>query len=152
MGDATDKPVAAPGAPSFRPHSGRSPAAGADTVIGTSAYQGGEYLTEDEWRARRRPERIEGIVDRLMAKVSGGRAAPAAMLSARWSEVVGEEFAEKTRPGSCESGRLVILVIDGATASKMRFATGQIVQRAEQIAGEGRVSSVAFRVSPGLRR
>lgn len=149
MRDSKERPDPAAGGPSFTAHFAAPAAAGARP--GHSTYQGGEYLTEDEWRARRRPERIEDIVDRLMAKVSGGRAAPAALLSARWNEVVGDTFADKTRPGSCESGRLVILVVDGATASKMRFNTSQIMQKAREVAGEGKVSSIAFRVSPGLR-
>lgn len=149
MKDAQDTPDTGADGPSFSAHSA---APGEPTGrAGRSTVEGGEYLTADEWHARRRPERIEDIVDRLMAKVSGGRAAPAALLSARWNEVVGESFAGKTRPGSCESGRLVILVADGATASKLRFSTSQIMQKARRVAGEGKVSSIAFRVSPGLR-
>ena len=149
MNESNDTAGAGGGGPSFKAHFAARDAPGARARH--SAYQGGEYLTEDEWRARRRPEPIEDIVDRVMAKVSGGRAAPAALLSARWNEVVGEAFSGRTRPGSCESGRLVILVADGATASKLRFNTSQIMQKARQIAGEGKVSSIAFRVSPGLR-
>jgi len=147
---AADNPLAG-GGPRFKAHSRTEGEAAAAPRSRDSTYQGGEYLSEDEWRARRRPERIEEIVDRLMTKVSGGRGAPAALLGARWNEVVGAGFAEKTLPGSCESGRLVILVVDGATASKMRFATPQIMQKAREIAGEGKVSSIAFRVSPYLR-
>ena len=139
----------ADGGPSFKSHCG---ATGAVAEGGASSYQGGEYLTEDEWRARRHPERVEDIVDRLMTKVSGGRAAPATLLRGAWSDVVGDSFAAKTRPGSCESGRLVVLVADGATASKMRFHTSLIMQKAVEVAGEGSVSSIVFRVSPDLRR
>jgi hypothetical protein len=138
--------------PRFKAHSSYSRPSDGTVATGSSAYQGGEYLTEEDWHARRRPEPIEDIVGRVMARVSGGRAAPAALLSARWGEVVGETFADKTRPGSCESGRLVILVVDGATASKMRFATSQIMQKAVEVAGAGSVSSISFRVSPGLRQ
>jgi len=147
----TDNSLAGGTGPRFKAHSGTSGASAGTARSGDSTYQGGDYLTEDEWRARRRPVRIEEIVDRLMAKVSGGRGAPAALLGARWNEVVGDSFTDKTRPGSCESGRLVILVVDGATASKMRFATPQIMQKAREIAGDGKVSSIAFRVSPHLR-
>ena len=74
MENSNDRPDAGGGGPRFKAHSAAS--AATDARPGHSTYQGGEYLTEDEWRARRRPERIEDIVDRLMAKVSGGRAAP----------------------------------------------------------------------------
>ena len=85
-----------------------------------------------------------------MTGVAGGRAGPAVVLGARWAEVVGADFAAKTAPGSCESGRLVILVRDGSTASKLRFNTAQILQNAAKIAGEGKVAAISFRVSPSL--
>ncbi|NND02705.1 MAG: DUF721 domain-containing protein [Acidimicrobiia bacterium] len=110
------------------------------------------FLSEDEWRDRRRPEPIGEVVDRIMTGVAGGRAGAAVVLGARWAEVVGDDFAAKTAPGSCESGRLVILVSDGSTASKMRFNTSQILQNAAKIAGEGRVESISFRVSPSLSK
>lgn len=108
------------------------------------------FLTEEQRRSQRRPEPVQEIVDRLMTGVSGGRAAPAALLGAQWQEVVGADFAAKTGPGSCESGRLVVLVADGATASKMRFMTSQILQNATKIVGDGVVSAISFRVSPTM--
>ena len=151
MNDSDRSAAAAGRGPAFKTHSAAATAVPAPDRSRQSTYQGGEFLTEDDWHARRRPESVGGIVDRLMAKVSGGRAAPAALLSARWSEVVGDTFAQKTRPGSCESGRLVILVVDGATASKLRFNTSQIMQKAEEVVGKGKVSSITYRVSPRLR-
>ncbi len=87
-----------------------------------------------------------------MDKVGGGRVAPAGLLAAQWPDVVGTEFASKTRPGSCDAGRLVVLVADGATASKMRFLTSQILQKATQIVGADTVTSISFRVTPNLGR
>ena len=115
-----------------------------------STEKRGEYLSEDEWRARRRPESVSEIVDRFMDRVGGGKAAPAGLLAARWDDVVGAQFAAKTRPGSCDAGRLVVLVADGATASKMRFLTSQILQKATQIVGEDTVTSISFRVTRNL--
>ena len=115
-----------------------------------SREQRNEYLSEDEWRARRRPQSVQEIVDGFMDKVGGGRAAPAALLASSWEDVVGPQFATKTRPGSCEAGRLVVLVADGATASKMRFLTSQILQKATQIVGADTVTSISFRVTPTL--
>jgi len=103
-------------------------------------------------RARRRLVGVHDIVDGLMNKIGGGRAGPGAQLAAAWEDIVGSEYAWRTRPGSCESGRLVVLVADGATASKMRFMTTQIMRRAANLVGEGVVDRISFRVSPGLRR
>ncbi len=147
--DSDESPLAGGASPSFKAHPSLQGPTGARS--GGSTYQGREFVSEDEWHARRRPESIDEIVDRLMTRVARGRAGPAAVLRGRWREVVGEAFADKTRPGSCESGRLVILVADGATASKMRFTTSQIMQKATAIAGEGKVTSIVFRVTPGLR-
>lgn len=110
------------------------------------------FLSEEDWKSRRRPESVQDIVDRVMTGVSGGSAAPAVSLGGRWEEVVGPEFAARTAPGSCESGKLVVLVRDGATASKMRFNTNQILQNAAKILGEEAVSAISFRVSPSLGR
>jgi hypothetical protein len=87
-----------------------------------------------------------------MAKIGGGRAGRGAMLSSAWEDIVGAEFASRTKPGSCDSGRLVVLVADGATASKMRFMTSEIIQKAANVVGEGVVDRISFRVTPGLGR
>ncbi len=110
------------------------------------------FLTEEETKARRRPEDIGAVLDRIMTGVAGGRGAHAVSLGARWGEVVGSDYADKTAPGPCDSGRLVILVRDGATASKLRFNTSQILQNVAKIAGEGTASSISFRVSPSLAK
>lgn len=165
----TDNSTNRPGrdrAPKFRRHAGSdaSSGSGRGSLGGGGGARGvakghrsragserrGEDLSEDEWRARRRPESIQEIVDRFMDKVGGGRAAPAALLAASWADVVGLDFAAKTRPGSCDAGRLVVLVADGATASKMRFLTSQILQRATQIVGADTVTSISFRVTPNV--
>ncbi len=120
--------------------------------VDVDAPKGGSrhYLTDEEWQERRRPEGVADIVDRVMTSIGGGRAAPGAQLAASWEEIVGRALAAKTRPGSCTEGRLVILVADGATASKMRFLTAQILQNAAGVVGEGVVGSISFRVTPGL--
>lgn len=132
---------------------GRSPQfrrVGSSAATPSRAEKRGEYLSEDEWRARRRPESVQEIVDRFMDKVGGGRAAPTGVLAERWPEVVGADFAAKTRPGSCDGGRLTVLVADGATASKMRFLTSQILQKATRIVGAEAVTSISFRVTRDL--
>ena len=124
-----------------------SDAAGSDTVKHGRIRP---FLSEEQWKARRHPESVQDIVDRVMTGVGGGRAGPAASLGARWDEVVGIDFANKTAPGSCESGKLVVLVRDGATASKLRFNTNQILQNAAKIIGKQAVTAISFRVSPSL--
>ena len=108
------------------------------------------YLSDKERAARRKPRPIGDVVDRIMTSVAGGRAAPAVVLGSRWAEVVGADFASRTAPGKCQSGRLTILVKDGSTASKLRFQTAQILQNAARIAGEGVVTAVSFKVSPSM--
>ena len=105
-----------------------------------------EYLSDEEWRRRREPEAADRIVERLVAKLAGGRVAPAAALGAIWEDIVGSDFATRSVPATCEKGRLTVLVRDGATASRMRFITTQILQNAAAVVGEGQVTTVAFRV------
>lgn len=139
-----------PARPKFRAHGKRQ----LDTAAGQQAPRSTirEYVTEDDWRARRRPEGVQEIVDRLIGKIGGGTAAPAVRLATSWVDVVGPEFARRSLPASCDAGRLVVLVADGATASKMRFVTSQILQNTAKIVGEGTVASISFRVTPKLGR
>lgn len=145
---------------SYRPRfSRRSGAAGRAAPGGagseTTPTGGGvtprPFLTEDDLRERRRLVGVQDIVDGLMARIGGGRAGAAAALTAAWEDVAGAEFASRSRPASCDSGRLVVLVADGATASKMRFMTTKIMQKVENVVGEGVVDRISFRVTPGLR-
>jgi len=113
---------------------------------------GGGYAEGGGGLSRRHPEPVRDIVDRLMANVGRGRTAPVTRLYEAWEAVVGPEFAERTRPGSCDGGRLVVLVADGSTASKLRFVSAEIVRRAAEIVGEAEVNSVSFRVASGRGR
>lgn len=144
-------PADTPGPMRFR-QLGPGQGGGRDEPRGDSRRAHRGYLTEDERVAARRPEIVGEILGRVMGGISRGRAAPSVVLGSAWTEVVGADLAERSRPGSCQDGRLIVLVRDGATASRMRFMTGAILRGAAEMVGEGVVERVAFRVSPDVGR
>ena len=57
----------------------------------------------------------------------------------RWSEVVGEALAARTRPLRIDGGRLVLAVDEPAIATHVRFLQAELLARLEALLGPGRV-------------
>lgn len=66
----------------------------------------------------------------------------------RWSEVVGEGLAARTRPLKIEGQRLVLAVDEPAIATHVRFLQGQLLARLDELLGPGRVTALDLRVGP----
>ena len=66
----------------------------------------------------------------------------------RWSEVVGEALAARTRPLRIDGGRLVLAVDEPAIATHVRFLQGELLAQLEALLGPGRVTALDLRVGP----
>ena len=66
----------------------------------------------------------------------------------RWSEVVGEALAARTRPLRIDGGRLVLAVDEPAIATHVRFLQAELLARLEALLGPGRVTALDLRVGP----
>ena len=66
----------------------------------------------------------------------------------RWSEVVGEALAARTRPLRMDGGRLVLAVDEPAIATHVRFLQAELLARLEALLGPGRVTALDLRVGP----
>jgi hypothetical protein len=66
----------------------------------------------------------------------------------RWSEVVGEALANRTRPLKIDAHRLVLAVDEPALVTHVRFLQPELLARLEELLGPGRVTAIDLRVGP----
>jgi predicted nucleic acid-binding Zn ribbon protein len=77
------------------------------------------------------------------------RAARAAALMRRWSEVVGTELASRSQPDRYERGILWVAVSGSAWAQELRMIKPHILNKLDEIGGEkSLITDVRFGVRP----
>jgi hypothetical protein len=64
----------------------------------------------------------------------------------RWSDVVGEGLAARTRPLKIEGGRLVLAVDEPAIATHVKFLQAELLAKLAELLGPGRVTALDLRV------
>lgn len=96
----------------------------------------------------RPPATISGDVDRLLANLGAPPAPVLGTVAERWAEIVGPAAAEHSRPGGLVAGRLRIDVDSSAWASQLKWSESDIVGRAAELLGAGRLTAVEIRVRP----
>jgi predicted nucleic acid-binding Zn ribbon protein len=70
------------------------------------------------------------------------------VLARRWQDVVGERLARECSPAALDAGVLFVRASSQAWAAQIRFLSGQVRERAEEVVGEGRVAAVQVVVGP----
>jgi predicted nucleic acid-binding Zn ribbon protein len=71
-------------------------------------------------------------------------------IETEWPELVGEAVAKHTRPGTLESGRLVVFVDSSVWLSEIRrYGMSQMLSNLRNRYGARRVRSVVLRLDPG---
>jgi predicted nucleic acid-binding Zn ribbon protein len=63
-------------------------------------------------------------------------------LGRQWGSVVGERLAQECTPVALQGGVLLIRAATGGWAAQLRFLTGEIRNRANQVLGEGSIRDV----------
>ncbi len=104
-----------------------------------------EPLPSDEGRLRPVGESLDAVMRGLGAPEARG----VHLVFDRWSEVVGDALAARTRPLRIDGGRLVLAVDEPAIATHVRFLQGELLTRLEALLGPGRVTALDLRVGPG---
>jgi len=66
----------------------------------------------------------------------------------RWSEVVGEALAARTRPLKIDGKRLVLAVDEPAIATHVKFLQAELLTRLGELLGPDRVTAIDLRVGP----
>lgn len=95
---------------------------------------------------RRDPERIETLLDGILARLGVGPEATLTVLRSRWPEATGPGWGG-TSPVRFEGGVLVVEVPDGVTASRLQYDRTRVVARLNAVAAEAQVVDVRFRVA-----
>ncbi|MFL6205245.1 MAG: DUF721 domain-containing protein [Acidimicrobiales bacterium] len=103
-----------------------------------------EPLPSDHGELRPVGESLDAVMRGLGAPEASG----VHLVFDRWSEVVGEALAARTRPLRMDGGRLVLAVDEPAIATHVRFLQGELLARLEALLGPGRVTALDLRVGP----
>jgi predicted nucleic acid-binding Zn ribbon protein len=103
------------------------------------------------WRPLQRdggtdPEPVGGVLDRVLRGMGAPEASGVHQVFDRWSEVVGESMAARTRPAAIDGGVLVIATDEPAMVTHIRFLENELVAKLAELIGPGRVTSVDVRV------
>ena len=92
------------------------------------------------------PRRVGESLDAVMRGLGAPEASGVHLVFDRWSEVVGEALAARTRPLRMDGGRLVLAVDEPAIATHVRFLQAELLARLEALLGPGRVTALDLRV------
>jgi hypothetical protein len=85
---------------------------------------------------------VDGVVSSLGRRVGLGQTA---QLWADWPDLAGPEWTKAT-PIRLEKGTLSVAVPDGMTATRLRYATGELIKRIDDRMGPGVVSNVRLQI------
>jgi predicted nucleic acid-binding Zn ribbon protein len=69
-------------------------------------------------------------------------------LFTRWEDVVGASVAVHAKPTSLRDGTLKVVVDQPGWATQLRYLTGQVMARCDEVLGAGAVREVDVRVDP----
>ena len=85
---------------------------------------------------------VDGVVSSLGQRAGLGQTA---LLWADWPDLAGREWAKAT-PIRLEKGTLSVAVPDGMTATRLRYATSELIKRIDDRMGPGVVSKVRLQI------
>ncbi len=92
------------------------------------------------------PTRLREGLDEVLRGLGGGGVEAIVLVHERWSELVGPEVAERSRPAALRDGRLSVTVDGPAWADHLRWSEAEIVARIDQLVGPRTVVSLMVRV------
>jgi len=94
------------------------------------------------------PRPVSESLDAVMRGLGAPEASGVHLVFDRWSEVVGEGLAARTRPLRIDGGRLVLAVDEPAIATHVRFLQAELLAKLEALLGPGRITALDLRVGP----
>lgn len=92
------------------------------------------------------PKPIGRALDAVMRSLGAPPASGVHQIFDRWSDVVGESLAARTRPVKIDGTRLVLAVDEPAIATHVRFLQAELLAKLEQLLGPDRVTEIDLRV------
>ncbi len=115
-----------------------------------------ERFLVDRYRQRIRQEasgpvrQIGQLLRQLLARRNYGRLLSQEQLVELWCQVVEEQLARSSRPGSLRQGLLTVWVTDSVVLQELTFHKRQIVARINILAPQWAIRDLEFRVNPVL--
>jgi predicted nucleic acid-binding Zn ribbon protein len=103
---------------------------------------------DDTLRPSRGPSPVAAVLGDLARQRRWGERLEGAVVFGRWEQLVGPELAERCEPVRLVGGVLVVRAESQAWATQVGYLTGQLVERAAEVLGEGLVREVRIVVGP----
>lgn len=94
------------------------------------------------------PRPIGASLDGVMRGLGAPEVSGVHLVFDRWSEVVGDGLAARTRPLKIDGKRLVLAVDEPAIATHVRFLQAELLARLAELLGPDRVTALDLRVGP----
>jgi predicted nucleic acid-binding Zn ribbon protein len=94
------------------------------------------------------PRAVRDSLDSFAKRLGVSEAGPLAAVFAHWPDIVGESVAAHARPLSLVRGVLVVAVDQPGWATQLKYLGPKLVERIDEVAGEGLVERLEVRVQP----
>ncbi|MEM9466490.1 MAG: DUF721 domain-containing protein [Actinomycetota bacterium] len=97
--------------------------------------------------ARDTPKPIGESLEHLLGNLNAPSIDVLDVVFRSWSEIVGPDLAEHTRPKAIDGDLLTVAASDPAWATEFRWLEGEVVKRLAEATGSERIRRVQVRVS-----
>lgn len=97
-------------------------------------------------------EPMQTVLDRVVKSMGAPSTDAVDLVFNRWSEVVGAQLGQRTRPVGLADGTLTIAADDPATVSHVRYLEAELCERLTELLGHARVTRVDVKVDRASRR
>lgn len=110
------------------------------------------WSSPDAPRSTPPPKALDDVVDRLASSRGWGKRLRGARIHGHWEEIAGEELARHVQPVRLAGGVLVVRAESAAWATQVSYLTAELAQRANEVLGDGEVTSVTVQLGRPERR
>lgn len=91
-------------------------------------------------------DRVGDLLGPLLEQIGINRIDALATITAGWEDLAGDPWAETTRPAALRHGELLLDVRDAASASILRYRTGELQERLNSAIGDKTIETIRLRV------
>ena len=95
------------------------------------------------------PAPLEQLIGDVARRKGWGKRLEGARIHERWTEIAGAQLAAHAEPVRLHGGVLVLRAESAAWATQVRYLTGDLMRRANEVLGAGQVASVQVVVGGG---
>ncbi|MBW7998080.1 MAG: DUF721 domain-containing protein [Candidatus Glassbacteria bacterium] len=99
-------------------------------------------------RGKQQPERIDGLIGRVLEEATGGKPPPPESIAAitRWEQAAGKRLAGHSRAVSLRSGKLFVEVRSPVWKQELLLSRRMIISKMNRLLGERLVVDMVFTV------